>query len=263
VGLRNSVDPVILTKDEPSSSNLSSVKVSSLSSQSLYDLCDSLYTKKNGMVKRRRIEKAEKLDMKKPDLKLKSSEKSTNTTEYNTGPMVEIIDGRIVVKKTSLISNPTQNGAIYDDYDVIEEDNHPKATYSSFLNRRTKTAWSFEDTRLFYHALRQCGLEFTIMQTFFPNRTRKQLKAKYYREEKHHPELITYTLNTNQPIDMKYFEKQLNHDKSSSLRQDSSNGSISLPIKKRPENIGMFQNESTQNETEKSHITDDEVINTS
>ena len=38
------------------------------------------------------------------------------------------------------------------------------------------------------------------MQAFFPSRTRKQLKKKFYREESGHPELIKVTLNSQLPL---------------------------------------------------------------
>lgn len=30
-------------------------------------------------------------------------------------------------------------------------------------------------------ALQQCGTEFSVMETFFPDRTRKELKMKFFR----------------------------------------------------------------------------------
>lgn len=61
------------------------------------------------------------------------------------------------------------------------------------------------------------------MQAFFPRRTRKQLKNKFYRylpylhylsifrEESRHPELIKATLNSLIPLDLAPFEVHLGH----------------------------------------------------
>lgn len=120
--------------------------------------------------------------------------------------MVEIVNGKIVVKQSSLVLNPT-NPLMYDDYEEVVEDNYPTATYSSFLKRQPSPAWNVEETRLFYQAVRQCGLEFTMMQiAFFPSRTRKQLKAKFYREEKSQPDLIKRALNTSLPLELSLFD---------------------------------------------------------
>lgn len=65
------------------------------------------------------------------------------------------------------------------DYEEVEEGNQSNSRYSSFLDKRKTKSWGLEETRLFYHVLRQCGLEFSMMQSFFPNRTRKEIKAKF------------------------------------------------------------------------------------
>jgi hypothetical protein len=125
----------------------------------------------------------------------------------STGPRVEVINGRIVVKESSLLLN-TVPTAGEDEYEEIVEGVHATATYSSFLKRRPSPAWGIEETRLFYSALRQTGLEFTMLQAFFPGRTRMQLKRKYMREQQQHPELIELALNTSLPLDLTPFEAQ-------------------------------------------------------
>ena len=42
-------------------------------------------------------------------------------------------------------------------------------------------AYFAEETRTFYSALRQVGQDYSLMQTFLPGRTRKQLKMKFFR----------------------------------------------------------------------------------
>jgi len=96
----------------------------------------------------------------------------------NSGPQVEIIDGKIVVKESSLTVAPETT---VDDYEEIEEGIHPTATYSSFRNKIKTTRWGLEETRRFYQALRQCGTDFTLMQAFFTGRARRSLKLKFFR----------------------------------------------------------------------------------
>ena len=67
------------------------------------------------------------------------------------------------------------------DYEEVEEGALVSSRYSSFTDRRNTKAWGLEETRLFYDALRQCGMEFSLMQSFFPNRTRKEIKLKFQR----------------------------------------------------------------------------------
>ncbi len=104
--------------------------------------------------------------------------RSAAAATRTSGPQVEIINGNIVVKESSLtVSQDAEIG----EYEEIEEGLNPTATYSSFQNRSKTANWGMEETRTFYHALRQCGTDFSLMQAFFPNRTRKQLKFKFFR----------------------------------------------------------------------------------
>lgn len=90
-----------------------------------------------------------------------------------------MIDGKMVIKESSLIVN---DAAINEtEYEEVEEGALVNSRYSSFTNRRPAKAWGLEETRLFYNVLRQCGLEFSLMQSFFPNRTRKEIKLKFRR----------------------------------------------------------------------------------
>ncbi|RYH29991.1 hypothetical protein EON65_06635 [archaeon] len=86
------------------------------------------------------------------------------------------------------------------EYEEVEEGAMPTSRYSSYSNKKPSRAWGIEETRLFYQALRQCGTEFSMMQTFFPHRTRRELKLKFRREEGAHPELIKNTLFSQLPL---------------------------------------------------------------
>jgi transcription factor TFIIIB component B'' len=124
-----------------------------------------------------------------------------------SGPRVEIINGKIVIKESSLVVN--NDTTIEGEYEEVTEGIYATATYSSFLQRKRSSAWSVDETRFFYQTLRQCGTEFSMMQNFFPSRTRKQLKLKFFREEKSHPELVNHALNSSLPLELSPFEAKL------------------------------------------------------
>ena len=100
------------------------------------------------------------------------------------------------------------------DYEEVEEGVHATARYSSFRSNARGAIWGIEETRRFYEVLfgvctfansllqclRQCGTEFSFMQAFFPKRTRQQLKKKFIREERHHPELVRHALSSKLPL---------------------------------------------------------------
>jgi hypothetical protein len=110
-----------------------------------------------------------------------------------------------VLKESSLVL-PDATGD--EEYEEMEEGIHATATYNSFLKRKSGLKWGFEETWLFYKALRQCGTEFSLMQSFFPGRTRKQLKLKFQKEEREHPELIRRTLDHSMPLELDPFRAQ-------------------------------------------------------
>lgn len=126
------------------------------------------------------------------------------------GPRVEIVDGKIVIKESSLMVGTIDSNAAENEYEEIEEGIHASSYYSSFTNRRKSATWGIEETKQFYKVLQQCGTEFSVMQTFFPNRTRKELKTKFFREEERHPELIKKSLNSSEPLELFPFEIKYN-----------------------------------------------------
>lgn len=130
----------------------------------------------------------------------------TGQVKYGGGPQVEIVNGQIVLKESSLVIGANEPTVLEEEYEEVEEEVNAMSKYSSFLNHRHSPAWGIEETRLFYDALRQCGTEFSLMQTFFPNRTRKQLKKKFIREENLYPELVKHALSSNAPLEMMPFE---------------------------------------------------------
>lgn len=86
---------------------------------------------------------------------------------------MEIINGQIVIKESSLVSIrrgfyflddvrrklfrmalqeiANQDSLIAEgEYEEVEEGIHASSRYSSFLNKRKSKSWSIEETRLFY-----------------------------------------------------------------------------------------------------------------
>ena len=139
------------------------------------------------------------------------------TTEQDTiqrsGPLVEVINGEIVIQESSLIFGTRRPTTEEVDRElenvVVEEATGITATYSSFTKRQKTQHWSAMDTRRFFSALRQCGTDFSTMETLFnaangeedvQYRTRKQLKGKYLIECRKHPKLIDMAMNPSVQI---------------------------------------------------------------
>jgi hypothetical protein len=122
-------------------------------------------------------------------------------------PQVEIIDGEIVVRHSSLVPGTQQRtptSLIDEEFGtaIIEDESSSslgiiQAKYNSYLtNPRTQPSrWSVDETKAFYRALRQCGTDLSMMQMFIPNRTRGQLKNKLKLESRKHPKLVDMALD--------------------------------------------------------------------
>ena len=193
----------------------------------LFDLCDSSYMKKK--VKRQRKDKSaggaaaaaasSSSASARPAQKLSQRRLPPPVEEARgIGPQVELVNGNIVLKESSLVMpDPAGDEEDYDDVSnnagggaggAAGGGTQKPATYNSFLKRKSGSRWGVEETWLFYKALRQCGTEFSLMQSFFPGRTRKQLKQKFIKEEREHPELVRRTLDHSTPLELEPFRAQ-------------------------------------------------------
>ena len=148
-----------------------------------------------------------------------SAASTTSSKPNNEGiPIVEVINGEIVIKEATVIVGERQTieevdremgGTV-----VVEDNNALTATYRSFKTNEKTLRWTVEETRNFYVALRQCGTDFTTMMSFFDGssddrrkRSRKQLKSKYNLECRKNLKLIDMAMNprVSLPLDLTKF----------------------------------------------------------
>ncbi|KAL7578227.1 hypothetical protein ACA910_012650 [Epithemia clementina (nom. ined.)] len=135
----------------------------------------------------------------------------------SAGPVVQIINGEIVLQESSMVLHGNAKPPTEDDeeYQVVEEEDQLGgigSSYSSFSRKGRRPAhWRVEETQLFYEALRQVGTDFATMESFFlttTKRTRKMLKLKYKKECIENPHLIEAALNPScrKSIDLSVFD---------------------------------------------------------
>ena len=88
-----------------------------------------------------------------------------------SGPLVEIVNGEIVIQQSSIIVGGRQTTEEVDrqlNGHVVEEESAGiTATYTSFRKHPKAQTWTMAETRRFYWALRQCGTDFSTMESFF------------------------------------------------------------------------------------------------
>jgi transcription factor TFIIIB component B'' len=196
VGLVTQKIPVFEQNLKSNSSNHENINFQS-TNIALASLCNSSFEKKNPKKRKGTISPVKTVVL---------NERVAVTVEREAGPRVEIIDGKIVLKEASTIIDKTAK--VNDDEleEIVEEGNN-SSRYSSYLPKRKCQGWNVEETKKFYSALQQCGTEFSIMESFFPSKSRKQLKQKFFREEKYHPELVKRALESTLPLELPAIEE--------------------------------------------------------
>ena len=116
-----------------------------------------------------------------------------------SGPIVELVDGEIVIRESSLQVGGNDKSNADEEYEEVHEGaGEMTATYSSFTNKTVSKRWSVTETKLFYDSLRQVGPDFSTMSAYFPNRNRRQLRNKYKSENKKNPTLVQKALAKEQ-----------------------------------------------------------------
>lgn len=66
----------------------------------------------------------------------------------------------------------------------------------SFRDKSPRVKWSKQDTEKFYEALKEFGLDFTMIQQIFSGKSRRQIMLKFKNEDRHHPLRITDAINS-------------------------------------------------------------------
>jgi len=155
------------------------------------------------------------IKVKKPDDNRQDVEKEEEKDSLRSGPLVEVINGEITIKESSIIVGGRRTTEEVDrelEGAVVEEDSTGiTATYNSFKKRQKTQRWNVEETRKFFMVLRQCGTDFSTMEQIFEGyekpRTRKQLKNKYKIEYRKNPKLIDMAMNPTLqiPLDLSLF----------------------------------------------------------
>lgn len=128
------------------------------------------------------------------------AEREVEEDEAVVAPQVTMDeDGNIVIDQASLVvSAGSVTNAEAERGAVTTVENHAYAnhiTSSSYAKRESPQKWEAEETERFFTALSRFGSDFSLMESQFPGRTRRQLKLKFKRAERDNPERIDSALN--------------------------------------------------------------------
>eukprot|EP00439_Symbiodinium_sp_Y106_P034376 s2548_g4.t1 len=102
--------------------------------------------------------------------------------------------GNIVLNQSSLSQNLTNMD------DPLEEGaggvQEAVSQYTSAYKKTPACRWTDHETQMFYEALSLYGTDLFLVQTFFRNKSAGQIKTKYSKELKKHPDKVQEALTT-------------------------------------------------------------------
>lgn len=106
---------------------------------------------------------------------------------------------------------------------------------SSFKPRNKNEKWSPDETGKFYKFLAMYGSNFALLAALFANRTRKQLKNKFKKEEREHPDKINDALVNRLEPEMTVEEFEVTVKKNMELKATAEKKRIAALSGKQPE----------------------------
>lgn len=125
-------------------------------------------------------------------------------------------DGKIIIDQETLTLNETGLEEKREELakaKVIEESAFNSRSYSYKRKREPSKQWTKDETLKFYKCLMNLGTDFSMIQQYFPGRTRAQIKRKYKTEEKKNPQLINGALTNTTHYDSVLIENMFQEDK--------------------------------------------------
>lgn len=127
-------------------------------------------------------------------------------------PQMRMVDGQIVLDETSLTVNRNQEQA-FEESDMIDEEIGHKFVNSSTGSKREKSVrWTAVETDKFFKAVSMWGSDFEMISRMFPNRSRKQVKNKWTREERANPTRLDVAFARRLPVDLDRYAIMANVD---------------------------------------------------
>lgn len=127
-------------------------------------------------------------------------------------PQMRVVDGQIVLDETSLTVNRNQEQA-FEESDMIDEEIGHKFVNSSTGSKREKSVrWTAVETDKFFKAVSMWGSDFEMISRMFPNRSRKQVKNKWTREERANPARLDVAFARRLPVDLDRYAIMANVD---------------------------------------------------
>ncbi|KAI9786863.1 MAG: Transcription factor TFIIIB component B [Geoglossum umbratile] len=112
-------------------------------------------------------------------------------------PRMRLVNGNLVLDEASLqVDRHANAAALAEPMEQVEESTLTRPVNAGTWGKREKTEpWGEASTDHFYNALRMFGTDFGMISKMFPDRTRRQIKLKFNKEEKTDSKRVTEALS--------------------------------------------------------------------
>lgn len=149
---------------------------------------------------------------KKPEINLDMPEETFTPPAAVAVPQLRLnANGEMVLDETSLViesEQQKQNRNALATSNVVYDDDL-SGNYGYYKRQQRTKEWPQEETVKFYRCLNTVGTDFSLMLNLFPNRTRRDLKLKFKKEEKNNPHLIDKAVLKHSTFDLDNLKKDL------------------------------------------------------
>lgn len=123
-------------------------------------------------------------------------------------------NGEMVLDETTLLienEQQKQNRILLAKNTVVYHDDL-SGNYGYYKRQQRTKEWPHEETVKFYRCLNTVGTDFSLMLNLFPNRSRRDLKLKFKKEERSNPQLIDKALLKHNTFDLDELQRELDEE---------------------------------------------------
>ncbi|CAH2089446.1 unnamed protein product [Euphydryas editha] len=149
-----------------------------------------------------------------------SKMKEVEPPTANIAPVPQIKlgpQGEIILDEESLVIKQTDSGRKITS--VVHEGAWGNSNGYKYKRGPRAAEWSAAETVRFYRALAAIGTDFTLMAPLFPDRTRKELKIKFKKEEKLNGAQVDKALTAKVPWDMMKLKDEFQEDRKAAIKR--------------------------------------------
>ncbi|KAG5683609.1 hypothetical protein PVAND_012882 [Polypedilum vanderplanki] len=144
-------------------------------------------------------------------------------------------NGEMVLDESSLVvenEEQKKNRILLANTNVVLHDDS-SGSYGYYKRQKRTREWPQDETIKFFRCLNTVGTDFSLMLNLFPNRSRRDLKLKFKKEEKNNPSLVDKALRNHSVFDIEELQRELEEEDEARRKEAESKSSEVKELVKR------------------------------